>query len=56
MALRNGFQRMLSSMQKQREDEPAALAATAEELRKLSKVNSQHVHLLDAILLPTFYI
>ncbi len=41
MLLRNGFQRMLSNMQKQREEEPAALTATAEELRKLTKVKPE---------------
>ena len=42
MVLRNGFQKMLSNMQKQREDEPAAVAATAGELRKLAKVASEN--------------
>lgn len=40
MVLRAGFQKMLSNMQKLRENDPAAAAATAVELRKLAKVAS----------------
>ena len=45
MVLRNGFQKMLSNMQKQREVDPAAVQATAGELRKLAKVAAKNSYL-----------